>query len=232
MSENEKLKIISAETASVHGWTRRELMQKVFVGGGALVAWPMISGAHPVHAHLENLSIFDEADEKLAGADWKPVFLSVQQNEELIALSEAIVPGAKKAQANRFIDLLLSVESAENQKKFAASLAAMEKESQKEFGKGFEKLDATQQSVLLTKASTPVDGSVTSADWDDDSEGDGSIPEKGKAKTLHLFDNFQNLKGWISGAYYSSEIGMRELGWTENRMFASFPGCEHEAGSH
>ena len=32
------------------------------------------------------------------------------------------------------------------------------------------------------------------------------------------------------GAYYSSEIGMRELGWTENRFFASFPGCTHPGG--
>ena len=216
----------------MRGWTRRQLMQNVFVGGGALVAWPIISGAHPVHAHLKNLSILDEADEKLAGADWKPVFLSAQQNEELIALSEAIVPGAKKAQANRFIDLLLSVDKTENQKKFVASLAAMEKESQKEFGKGFGKLDETQRNALLTKASAPVDGSVTSADWDDDSEDDGSTTQNDEAKALHLFDHFQNLKGWISGAYYSSEIGMRELGWTENRMFAGFPGCEHEAGSH
>jgi hypothetical protein len=40
------------------------------------------------------------------------------------------------------------------------------------------------------------------------------------------------LKGWVSGAYYSSEMGMRELGWTEDRVFASFPGCEHPEGHH
>ena len=31
---------------------------------------------------------------------------------------------------------------------------------------------------------------------------------------------FQNLKTWISGAYYSSEPGMRELGWTESSQYA------------
>lgn len=40
---------------------------------------------------------------------------------------------------------------------------------------------------------------------------------------------FKNLKTWVSGAYYSSEIGMRELGWTPNRFFPQFPGCEHSA---
>ena len=45
-----------------------------------------------------------------------------------------------------------------------------------------------------------------------------------------LRDHFDNLKGWISGAYYSSEVGMRELGWTGQVMFESFPGCEHPDG--
>lgn len=45
-----------------------------------------------------------------------------------------------------------------------------------------------------------------------------------------LRDRFEHLKGWIVGAYYSSEIGMRELGWTGNVFFASFPGCEHPGG--
>ena len=38
--------------------------------------------------------------------------------------------------------------------------------------------------------------------------------------------------GWmfISGAYYSSEPGMRELGWTGNVMHEKFAGCEH--GTH
>lgn len=38
---------------------------------------------------------------------------------------------------------------------------------------------------------------------------------------------FKNLKTWVSGAYYSSEIGMKELGWTPDRFFPQFPGCEH-----
>jgi hypothetical protein len=43
-------------------------------------------------------------------------------------------------------------------------------------------------------------------------------------------DHFENLKGWISGAFYTSEIGMRELGWTGEMFFQSLPGCEHQGG--
>ncbi len=42
--------------------------------------------------------------------------------------------------------------------------------------------------------------------------------------------HFQNLKGWIAGAYYSSEPGMRELGWTGNVFLAELPGCTHPGG--
>jgi len=45
-----------------------------------------------------------------------------------------------------------------------------------------------------------------------------------------LRDHFEHLKGWIVGAYYSSEIGMRELGWTGNVFYAGFPGCPHPGG--
>ena len=39
--------------------------------------------------------------------------------------------------------------------------------------------------------------------------------------------HLKNLKRWVSGAYYSSETGMKELGWTGPRAFEAFPGCAH-----
>jgi hypothetical protein len=38
------------------------------------------------------------------------------------------------------------------------------------------------------------------------------------------------LKAWIVGAYYSSEQGMRELGWNGNYAFESYPSCDHGDG--
>jgi len=35
------------------------------------------------------------------------------------------------------------------------------------------------------------------------------------------------LKEWIVGAYYSSEQGMKELGWDGNFAFEKYPTCEH-----
>jgi len=46
-----------------------------------------------------------------------------------------------------------------------------------------------------------------------------------------LRDHFDHLKGWVVGAHYSSEPGMRELGWTGQSFFTSFPDCPHP-GKH
>ena len=177
------------------------MVEKLLAGMAAGAAWPLIASSHPIHQHLKNGAALDRAAAAQTAASWKPLFLNQQQNETLVALSESIVPGSAQAQVNRFIDLLLSVDTTENQKKFVASLAAVESEAQKRFGRGFHQLTGSDRDVLLASVS------------------------KEEAHRQH----FNQLKDWITVAYYSSEDGMRELGWTENRAFRTFPGCEHES---
>ena len=43
-------------------------------------------------------------------------------------------------------------------------------------------------------------------------------------------DHFEEIKTRVSGAYYSSETGMRELGFTGRTFFEGFPGCTHPGG--
>jgi len=215
-TENE-LRVIHDEAAQIERLTRREMVQRLIAGAGAGAAWPLMAASHPIHEHLANGAMFEEA-EKLGATNWKPLFLNAQQEETLAALSETIVPGAREALADRFIDLLLSVDTAEHRKNFVDSLTAFETESQKRFGKRFPALNAGEQNALITDASTqPAKENSSGTD--------------GTVKT-GLRGHFENLKGWISGAYYSSEAGMRELGWTEDRVFEKFPGCEHPEGHH
>lgn len=181
---------------------------------GAGAALPFVAARHPFLAHLTNGRL-DEAEVSLGAADWSPRFLSAAQNTLLISLSEAIVPGSRNAEVNRFIDLLLSVESPKNQKGFTWALSSMDAVSIGQFGKSFSDLSPTDQASVLTSASAEKSGRS-----EDEAEVTGT-----EQPTLH--DHFENLKGWISGAYYSSETGMKELGWTPNRVFAHFPQCEH-----
>ena len=151
-------------------------MEKLFAAITAGAAWPALASA----------------------LDWQPQFLNSGQNETLVALSETIVPGSAKAQVNRFLDLLLTVDNAEHQKDFVESLAEVEQVTKAKFGRPFPQLAANEKDKLLASFSTD------------------KIHQK----------HFDSLKEWITLAYYSSEDGMRELGWTGQHAFRSFPGCD------
>jgi hypothetical protein len=185
--------------------TRREILRRMLAGMGASAVWPMISAAHAFYQHVGN-ETFLEAEERLQSSNGQLAFLNQEQYQELAALAERFIPGSDKSPVSPFIDLLLSVDAQKNQKDFVAALAAFEAEAGTRFGKHLTALEAAQLDEILTNASA--------------------------GKTAELQSHFENLKGWIAGAYYSSEMGMRELGWTPDRVFASFPGCEHSEGHH
>jgi len=179
--------------------SRREMARRLL---GVTGAWSL-GGLHPVWAHLLNeTALLCHGDIDLASANWKPLFLSPEQNEALQSFSEAIVPGSTSAFVNRFIDLLLSVDSPARQQKFLASLSAMGAEGDRQFGSSFQRLSASQRHSLLAVVSTSPENSA-------------------------IRESFEDLKEWIVASYYSSETGMKELGWTPNRFFPSFPGCTH-----
>ena len=203
MSENNGLSLVElnpqGSSFKREVLSRREMARRLL---GVTGAWSL-GGLHPVWGHLlnENPLLF-HGDIDLASANWKPLFLTPEQNEALQSLSEAIVPGSTTALVNRFIDLLLSVESPARQQEFIASLSAVQMEGDRRFGSSFQMLSASQRDSLLTIVSTSPENSA-------------------------IRNSFEDLKEWIAGSYYSSETGMKELGWTPNRFFLSFPGCTH-----
>jgi len=204
--------------------SRREMVRRLLAVAGA--AWPMVAASHPIRRLLADEALFSEADARMAAADWKPLFLNARQNESLVALSESIVPGSAKAQVNRFIDLLLSVDTRAHQERFVASLSAIESESQKRFGQAFAALVEEKKIELLTIASKGnPEGKVKETP-----SGEGSAEEHAGESASALHGHFENLKGWISGAYYSSEAGMKELGWSGDYVFESYPACDHTEG--
>lgn len=182
-----------------HKFSRREIVQKLLGGMAAGAALPLVASSHPIFRHLADGVLLDRAEEMRDAPDWQPLFLNAGQDKTLAAVSEVMVPGSATAHVDRFIDLLLSVDTAGHQRGFAASLAAVEDEAKKQFARGFAALTPSEQEKLLA----------------------------GFAKQEGHREHFGNLKEWIAGAYYSSEQGMRELGWDGNYAFDSYPSCEH-----
>lgn len=180
--------------------SRREMAQVLLSGlaGGALFA--ALSPLHPVRAHLLNGPLLDSIDEALASRSHRPLFLSAAQFAALDRIAEVIVPGSRQAQSAAFIDLLLSVEAEKPRQELAEALAAFETAAGRISRKSTVDVSDADLNILIEEAAA-----------------------KGSANYAH----FENLKGWAVAAYYSSEAGMRELGWTPDRVFASYPVCAH-----
>ena len=219
---------MNSGAAPRRGINRREVIERLLGGAGAGLVVPGVAAAHPMHKHLMSEATLAEADAKAAAAEWSPEFLDPHQNETLIVLAERIIPGSTRAQVNRFIDLLLSVDTQENQKKFLASLSAFEAEGLNRYQHPFKDLTEEQQNQILTAASTEKSGQPEgSGDWSW-----FAVPKEAGEHRVTLRDHFENMKGWVRDAYYSSEVGMKELGWTGQVAWDSFPGCQHPEGHH
>jgi hypothetical protein len=214
------------DTLEQSGIGRRAVLQTLLGGVGATMALPAAE-AHPVHGHLQDQAVVAAAQKKARPAKpaaYKPEFLDAHQLQTLEVLAERIVPRSTEARVAPFIDQLLAVDSANNRRNFLSSLGAFDMLANGRHGKPWKSLTPAQHDELLTEASTAEAGRKSNTGWEDPRR-PTTVPGK-----MTMRDHFDNLKGWISGSYYSSEIGMRELGWTGEMFFPSLPQCDHPGG--
>jgi hypothetical protein len=203
----EPIDALPADRSTPDDLPRRTVLQLLAGAAGAGLALPAaVEAQHPMHAHLASPGAIEQAQQKAAATTFVPEFLDAHQLKTLDTLAEAIVPGATSARVAPFLDQLLAVESPDTQRAFIGALGAFDMAAIKKHGKPWTAMTATEQDALLREAST--------------------ADAKGSAIRAH----FDSLKGWIAGAYYSSEQGMRELGWTGNVFHAELPGCTHPDG--
>ena len=218
----------SAETSAAadggpSGPGRRAILQGLLGGVGASLALPLGAETHPVHQHLADAGKVERAQAQSKDAAWKPEFLDGHQFATLSVLADRILPGSVASGSDRFIDQLLAVDSRGNQGRFLIALGAFEGESRTRFGRPWKSLTEAQQVEILTAASTMAPEAPPA-------RGRAPAPKPGPGQ-VSLRDHFDHLKGWIAGAHYSSEAGMRQLGWTGQSFFTSFPDCPHP-GKH
>ena len=223
MQNDDKAAESKSSHASARSLTRREWAHRMLTGAGAGLAAPALANAR--WAEAAPLVDTSAGTQTKAAAEWKPAFFDKPQSQTLVAMAERIVPGSTAALVNRFLDTALSVSAEESQKKFVASLNALEGEALRQFTKSFKELSVDQQNSVLTAASTAPS---SYPDLGNAAAG-GEIAHAAQTAAPSLRDYFEYLKGWISSAYYSSEVGMKELGWTGENFFESLPDCQHPA---
>jgi hypothetical protein len=201
---------------------RRQVLQVLAGSVGAGLTAPSLASAEAPHVHAA-------ASPPAAAAAQSPApsgFLDANQLETLASLGEAVVPGSSEAGVAAFVDQLLAVDTRERQRNFLAAMGALQAESLSRFGKPWLSLDAAQKTVLLTTLYTGAK-SRTPRYW---KPGEPVlVPDPPKIPPT-LRDRFDLLKERIATAYYSSEKGMKELGWTGQMVHGAFPGCTHPSG--
>ena len=177
---------------------RRNVLQSLAAGAGAVVFASRASAAHvhPAAAMAPNAA----ETVATAGGDPALVFLDRHAFDTLAGLSEQIVPGSRATQVPEFLDRLLAVESTETQLRFMQALGAFEREAREAHGMPWKALSESQATALLTKISAQADSDVAR-------------------------QAFDRIKGSVAETYYSSEAGMKELGWNGSVAFATPAAC-------
>jgi hypothetical protein len=205
---------------------RRDMIRaSILTGAAAAALRAPVAGAQnpPPPSELTPAQSGVDASKDLSSPNWKPVFLDDHQNETLIILSDLIIPatdtpGAKDALVNRYIDLVLAAETHDEQREFLNSLGYLDGESMRRYKTAFRYLSRDDQDDLLHALAYPRVGSH----WGGNTENPSDVGH----------GHFEALKGRIMSAYYSSQIGEKELGWDGAFVHGPYQGCEHPEGSH
>jgi len=198
--------------------SRRQVLQVLAGSVGAGLAAPSLAKAdagHAAHAHAAALPVQAEAAPAAAGV------LDPNQLETLASLAEAVIPGSTEAGVASFVDRLLAADTPDRQRGFIAALGALQAESVSRFGRPWLSLDAAQRSELLTALATGPRSRETRY-W---TEGEPVIVPQGPQQPPTPRDRFELVKERIATAYWTSEKGMKELGWTGEMIHAEFPTC-------
>jgi gluconate 2-dehydrogenase gamma chain len=178
------------------------------------------------------LGAAEPPDPSLSAANWRPKFFDDHQALTVLTVGDLLIPatdtpGARAAQADRFIDLLLSTDapgtgeeiegadfpdfllrrgSLEARRRYVEALNWLDGYCLSQHGQPFTGLDQSQQETVLDLLTRQA-----------------PQPELARGREL-----FALIKSSVVAAYYSSEIGaLQELKYQTNPYQPAFPACEH-----
>lgn len=200
--------------------TRRRILQSLASSAGAGLALPGVAAGQETHRHVAEQVRLERAAEQAAASGVPPTFLSPAQKETLASLAEAIVPGSMQAGVPDFLDRLFAVDSPEAQREFLGALGVIEAEAVGRYGRAWKALGAGERHEILTALSTAPSAHATNR----------GLRAVGRHAAVAPRDRFDLLKSRIGLAYFTSEPGLRELGYTGEPLHEAFVGCPHPDG--
>jgi hypothetical protein len=193
-----------SEEKKIH---RREAIKGVAVGVGAVSSLPILNnvGLARGHHHQVAAPIIAETTAKA------PAFFNRHQYATITELASLIIPtdetpGAREAKVNEYIDMIVGESAFDVQKVYLDGLAWLDKTAQQRHKKNFVRLTNPQQVAILTEVSkikSPTRENEVAAEF------------------------FKAIKNATIDGFYTSKIGIEELGYQGNSVLDEFPGCTH-----
>ncbi len=159
------------------------------------------------HAH----KIVKQEKAAAPSAAYAPKFFTAHQYQTLRALCQTIIPpdeqsgGAIEAGAPEFIDLITS-ENKEYQRRLGGGLIWLDAACQARFGKVYLECAPADQKLILDLIA-----------YRKTAEKDLAL-----STGVHFFEFLRNL---TADGFFTSEIGIKYLGYVGNDYLAEFPGC-------
>jgi hypothetical protein len=185
--------------------TRRDLLRNLGTGVAATSVLRVIPAIAAQHAHQS------VARQKAATGAYMPRYFNAHEYRTLTALCRAILPrdeksaGAVEAGAPEFIDLLTG-ENEEFQRKLGGGLLWLDAECTERYGASFLASKPEQQTEILDLIA-----------YRKNAEHD-----PGLSQPVKFFALLRNL---TCDAYFTSEIGIRDLAYIGNTFVREFHGC-------
>jgi hypothetical protein len=150
----------------------------------------------------------------------------------LARLAEQMVPGSEGAGVVDLLDRVMAAEPMEDRRRFLNALGAFEREARLRHGQGWLELDQRVQQEILAAASTLAPSRPDRSPWTKGQPIEIEPPELEDDRPANLRDHFDRLRNGIARAYYATEPGMKELGFTGRMAWSSLPGCAHPGSDH
>lgn len=186
--------------------SRRDVLKslgKGVVAGSVLRVIP-VEAAKYAHALVQ-------ADKAAAGGAYKPKYFSAHPYKTLQSLCSAIIPpdgksgGAIEAGAPEFIDLLTS-ENPQYQLALGGGLMWLDGLCRDRFGEVYVDCSPAQQTSVLDLIAFRKNAQA----------------DPGLSQGVEFFSFLRNL---TADGYFTSEIGIKDLGYIGNTYLKEFPGC-------
>ena len=157
-------------------------------------------------------------------------FLDDHQRQTLTSLAESLVPGSVAAGVVDLIDRVALVDTPARQRQLLNAIGRFEREARTAHGSRWVDLDEAARHGLLRQASQGPESRPRQPVW---VKGEPLVfAASGPPPPETLRDQFDYLRSAVSGAYYATDAGRKELGWTGRTVWTELPACTHPNPEH